>query len=366
MHTNSNGGIAHLESRLSALSSEEQSLFRRIFRVSSAVGTLRLPETMLPWVTARFGSPQQVERQQVVRVTNLVTWEGALFNPLRSNRPMSLVAKDDVESRILDTLKDDPFADPLRDTPEDTFGRVERPSGVTAANVAKYDAAHGLVIFGERRPLHFTQESLVDHLEAALEWLRRAHEADPDALYPMIIWNCLWRAGASITHGHLQMTLTRDTHYARVEQARQAAAAYRERYGSNYFDDLFRVHAALGCGFLADGVRVLASLAPLKEREVILLAQDLSASTQKQLYALLDCFRSDLGVRSFNVAIQMRPLGPTQESWDGFPTVVRVVDRGDPRAGASDFGAMELYAQSVVSSDPFHLAEQISHRMLGG
>ena len=38
------------------------------------------------------------------------------------------------------------------------------------------------------------------------------------------------------------------------------------------------------------------------------------------------------------------------------PTIVRVVDRGDPLARTSDFGAMELYAASVVSSDPFKLA----------
>jgi len=39
------------------------------------------------------------------------------------------------------------------------------------------------------------------------------------------------------------------------------------------------------------------------------------------------------------------------------PVVVRLVDRGDPLNRTSDFGAMELYAASVVSSDPFRVAE---------
>ena len=39
--------------------------------------------------------------------------------------------------------------------------------------------------------------------------------------------------------------------------------------------------------------------------------------------------------------------------------MVRIVDRGDPLNRTSDFGAMELYAASVVSSDPFRVAESL-------
>ena len=36
-----------------------------------------------------------------------------------------------------------------------------------------------------------------------------------------------------------------------------------------------------------------------------------------------------------------------------------MVDRGDPANRTADFGAMELYAASVVSSDPFKVARTI-------
>ncbi|MBM2826991.1 MAG: hypothetical protein HW403_1055, partial [Dehalococcoidia bacterium] len=42
--------------------------------------------------------------------------------------------------------------------------------------------------------------------------------------------------------------------------------------------------------------------------------------------------------------------------WRGFPTIVRIVDRGDPSVRTSDMGAMELYACPVVSWDPFQVA----------
>ncbi len=45
----------------------------------------------------------------------------------------------------------------------------------------------------------------------------------------------------------------------------------------------------------------------------------------------------------------------------GFPVMVRIVDRGDPTARTADFGAMELYAASIVSSDPLKLAVALEH-----
>jgi hypothetical protein len=36
--------------------------------------------------------------------------------------------------------------------------------------------------------------------------------------------------------------------------------------------------------------------------------------------------------------------------------MVRFLDRGDPMNKTADIGAMELYASSVISSDPFQVA----------
>jgi hypothetical protein len=173
------------------------------------------------------------------------------------------------------------------------------------------------------------------------------------------MWNCLWRAGGSIIHGHAQVTATRGTHYPKVERLRRAAASYGAQHGSAYFDDLCRVHAALGLGIPAeDGVRAFASLSPVKEKELVMIgrrAED--ESLQRTVGALLEGYIRTLGVRAFNVAFYMPPLAPTDEDWSGFPTVVHVVDRGSPANRTSDIGAMELYAASVVASDPFRVAD---------
>ena len=63
--------------------------------------------------------------------------------------------------------------------------------------------------------------------------------------------------------------------------------------------------------------------------------------------------------RLLNLVIYLPPLAESDGDWSDFPVVVRMVDRGDPMNRTADFGAMELYAASVVSSDPFKVAESL-------
>jgi hypothetical protein len=154
------------------------------------------------------------------------------------------------------------------------------------------------------------------------------------------------------------MMLGRGMHYAQVERLRRAALLYQAAYRTNYFEDLYQAHADVGCGFTrADGVRVLANLTPIKESEVVLITPTLDGALRDAIYDALRALRDQLGVTSFNLAIYQPPLArpEAEENWDGFPTLVRIVDRGDPSSRTADFGAMELYAASVVSADPFHV-----------
>ena len=44
---------------------------------------------------------------------------------------------------------------------------------------------------------------------------------------------------------------------------------------------------------------------------------------------------------------------------EGFPVIVRIVDRGNLASMHSDIASMELYAASVVASDPFELSRSL-------
>ncbi|TRZ48925.1 MAG: hypothetical protein D4S01_09565 [Dehalococcoidia bacterium] len=159
------------------------------------------------------------------------------------------------------------------------------------------------------------------------------------------------------------MMLTEGRHYAKIEGLRRAALSYRQDYGSNYFTDLFRVHHSVGCALDKGGVKIIASLTPFRDNEVILIADELNLSLKERIYEVLACLRDGIGVTSFNLGLVTPPLAETEESWEGFPVMVRVLDRGNLNSRASDVGGVEIYAASVVASDPLELARQLRQHL---
>ena len=343
----------NLREQVERLAPGDAVLFRRIYEVAESEGRMRVPPTMAPWVERTFGSVAKVESQRIVRVSNVVTGEAAIFNELRARRPMR---GETPPGSIDDELANDPWAHPEEATPEDLFGRLGNEAALTAANVARYDAYHSLLVFADPNPLRFDRASARGCVALANRWFSAAHKADPDAVYPFFLWNCLWRAGGSIVHGHAQVQLARGRHYARIEALRHAAAVYSKEHGANYFDDLAAAHAALGLGWTRGSVRMLASLTPVKEKETLILAQSFGNEASDALYETLAVFRDALGVQSFNAGALLPPLRTTAEDWRGFPCVIRIVDRGPLGARTSDIGSMELFAEPVVASDPFAVA----------
>ena len=353
--------ITELPALIGDLPDEDRAIVDRIFDVSATTGRLDPPESMHQWIESSFGSVDAVREQQIVKVTNLVTLEGSIFNGLRASRPSDTGTDTDLEKEI-DETKGDPFCNPETGTPADTFGRIRGEHSTTASNIAKYDGFHGVIVFDDHNPLHFTPEKVNDYINVGLQWGRKAFEEDPEARYFFLMWNCLWRAGGSILHGHAQATATRNLHYPKVEHLRRSAADYITDHGSSYFDDLYHAHDALGLSIPGpNGVRGFASLTPIKDKEIILIGENIEDEALHQTVArTLEAYVEKLGVSSFNVAFYTPPLGPADEDWSGFPIVVRLVDRGDPASRTSDMGAMELYAASVVASDPFQVAERLT------
>jgi hypothetical protein len=349
--------IADLPALIEGLPPADRALAERILNTSATTGRLDPPEVMRPWIEKSFGSVDAVTEQRIVKVTNRITLEGTLFNELRASRPLDTGVSLDLDREIAAT-EGDPFCRPVEGTPADVFGRVEGEHATTASNIAKYDGFHGVVVFDEHNPLHLTPGKVSDYVCVGLEWCRRAVGADPEAKYPFLMWNCLWRAGGSIIHGHAQVTATRGAHYPKIERLRRAAAGYRFKHRTDYFGDLHRAHEALGLGVpVEEGVKAFASLTPVKEKELVVIGPEPGdAALHRTVGALLRLFVGALGARAFNVAFYMPPLAPAEEDWTGFPTVVHIVDRGDPTNRTSDIGAMELYAAPVVASDPFRVA----------
>jgi hypothetical protein len=373
--------ITNLPERIAALPTHTRRACERIFRVATIAGYTDPPPTMHTWIEHHFGSINAVREQTIVRVVNTLTLEGALFNPLRARRPHEASGGDTaLEARITAALaSDDIFQNPERDTTADLFGRIRGRFCMTASNVAKCDGWHGLVIFDEPHPLRFDRAQLSDYLDTARRWIAAAHAHDPEALYPLIVWNCLPKSGATQMHGHMQVFLGRGMPYARTELWRRAAQIYRAEQGAGYFDDLFAIHQALGLALPHNNVRIFIHLTPLRSREVVVFADsdggyagttleigDSRVSTS--ISALADALHTILrnlidvqGMRAYNLGIAFPPLCADGADWDGFPIIARLADRGDPLASSSDLGAIEFYATGCITADPFEVAAALQN-----
>ena len=324
---------------------------------------------MDPWLREHFGSVEAVRRQTVVRVLDRVTLEGAIFAPLRALRPMDGGGNGTADERLaaeVEATRGDPFCTPEEATPAASWGRVRGATAVSGANAAAYDAEHGVLVFAEHDPLAFDAESVADLLAIGRRWAEAARVADPSTDAYLFLWNCLWRAGGSVIHGHAQVLLGRGGHHARVERWRRDAAAYAATSRTSYLDDLVAAHRDLGLAVDLGGATLLTSLTPVKERELWIVADpgvdDGSPSFRDAVGRVVVAYRDALGVRAFNLVLWRPPLGVT---WPELRPVVRIVDRGGPFVRPSDIGAMELFATPVVGTDPFGLAAELREALAG-
>jgi hypothetical protein len=325
--------------------------------VRSVVAHTDPPAEMDSWLIETFGSVEAVRTQVVVKVANLATGEATLFAPMRAHRPMDGDHDAPDPAAEIAATDGDPFCDPERGTPSSPFGRVRGPHVVSGANAAAADAHHGVLVFDRHDPLAFDAALVADLFASGREWADRSAQEDAEARNYLLIWNCLWRAGASIVHGHAQVLLGSGLHYARLERFRRDAAAWRTSHGVGLVEDLVAVHRDLG---LAHGERVvtLAHVTPIKEREILIVGEPgmderEPAFTAAVADALLG-YRDRLGVRSFNLVLWRPPLGAA-DGWEGIPPIVRLVDRGDLHRRPSDIGAMELYGTPIVGADPYEV-----------
>lgn len=345
--------------RMAALSPSERDRADRLLDIRVVHGRTDPPPELEPWLSSTFGSVEAVRNQTIVKVTNRATLDATIFSPLRARRPVDgATSAGDLAAEIAAT-EDDPFCNPETGTPADTFGRVRGARLVTGANAALADAHHAVIVFDAHDPLEFDAALVTDILVTGRAWAERARADDPAAANYLLIWNCLWRAGGSIVHGHAQAMLGSGPHYEGLARLRRDAAAYAERDGADLVEEVVAVHRTLGLTIdVGDGVTLLANLTPRKERELVLVGSagmdETDPGFADALGRTLVAYRDRVGVRAFNLALWRRPLGPA-EGWSWMPPIVHLVDRGDPFSRPSDIGAMELYGTPIVGSSPYEL-----------
>jgi len=361
--------IVHLEEIVDSLPESEKRLFDAFFLQDRDMGERIVPSTFVEKALQYFKKPgetkeqtlRRVRKQIVVHTVNRWTGEQAYFNEIRTSKPgtdNSDIEKkrEEVYKSVNASRKNCDFCNPKKYTTRD-MQRIEKFGGLSASNAAAYTASNGLIVFREHNPLELILSDLGCAREIACEWFERTNKKNPHRVYPVIGWNCLKRAGASLDHTHMHILLAK---FADEDTTKLRAASeyYRTKTHRNYFEDLYTVHEALGLG-LKHGksqAKLMVSLVPRKDKEVCIIADSID-ELQEAIFDVYRCYVERLGAFAFNMTIQMPPLNK-QKDWKDFPYIAKFVERGDATKMGTDIAFMELLLRtSIIGSDSFKVAQ---------
>lgn len=322
-----------LSERVNALPLNLRTIFDRIYEVTVE----QIDVTVPPSIQSRFGA--DLTRQEVIMIKNLVLGQQTVFSPARARKPEP--------PKAVSTVPADPFDTPGETAPADTLGRLENDGAFSANNIFKAAPFHSLIVFKSHNPQALKQNEIQSGLNLATEWFTKVRMSQPKLSCGLLIWNYLGRAGASITHPHLQIFALPELP-PRLIAEQTLVEAYRTKYQSDYFADAYAVHQALGLAKTIDGVRIFIRLTPFKDREVMLFGEGIGGH-EPAIARLLAAYRGL--TESFDLLL----LNET----NGLLPLGFAVDRGSLSRDNSDIGSLELYAFSIVAFDPFDFAAQL-------
>lgn len=254
--------------------------------------------------------------------------------------------------------------------PEDVWptGRIARGETVVFPNLFPFAEHHAVGVLSLAHFIaldQFTVDMLVDSLSASQDYFRAVQHRYPSARYPIWIWNYLPPSAASVIHPHVQLLIDR-VPSAGLRQMMVAGQRYYRRHGGNFWRDLVSTEADKGERLIHDDDRiaVLATYAPLGNRDVQIVVKDVSdltGMTKEQMTALARAIVGVLrayhaaGVNSFNVITYSGVIGRRS---DHFWLTVRIVSRPRfQRYYTNDSGFMErFYGELVIETLPEDIA----------
>jgi len=250
-------------------------------------------------------------------------------------------------------------------------GRIQRGQCRLFPNLFPLAEYHATATLTEKHfvPLNgFAASDLINSLAATLEYLALVHRKNPEAEYPLYIWNHLPPSAASIIHPHVQVMVDRRP-TAYQERLLEASKEHLAKTGSNFWMELVRGEKRRGDRFIAenDSVSALASYAPQGNREALMVfrkASNLADLDTRQIadfaQVMVGLLRGyhQMGVSSFNVSTFSGPYGKRLDYYNlNAKLIARPAFHSFYR---SDTGILErLHYEADIEMEPEEVAARL-------
>ncbi|ELU11614.1 hypothetical protein CAPTEDRAFT_227485 [Capitella teleta] len=368
--------------------------FDAIFILQSETSPLQLNENMQEkmseWLQGDKTSMADALNQTIILTTNRVTGQSNIFNALRAKRPAKhltpnltngVVAQMEKRQASMPVATDDIQACDFcqnrykTNTAEDQVGSMSNRHSYLVTNVFKLASWHSMVVLKDHDPFHWSVDAFGDALELSLAWFNSVHERDADFRFPVLYWDLLPKAGASIVHPHLHPIISRFGYHGNLGKWVENAVRYDgprvdsfcngcEKLGA-YFGSLVKIHEALGL-LLKHGAESpawgLPSITPIRDNEVLVMAEELNSSFIKLLFSVIQAYRAR-GLYAFSMAVVFPDMDPDNDVTP--PIFARIVSRGNYQELRSDVTSLELFAASNVNIDPYAIQARIKRCLRG-
>ncbi len=147
-------------------------------------------------------------------------------------------------------------------------GRIIQEDRIIFPNIAPYDGLSFVAVMSGRHfipMVELTFDLIRDNLAMCLDFFRTVHDTGhPESVYHLINWNYMPPAGSSLIHPHLQVFVTGHAPNL-MRQENEAARAYFEKTGANFWSGLAGTEEEIGERFLARTGRTvwLSSFTPM-------------------------------------------------------------------------------------------------------
>lgn len=319
-------------------------------------------------------SEENVSERRVLRITNFALKETSLWSLTRAGRPIRATQDGDQMKAIHDAspTHDCDMCHSKERAPHEPYDEPESELTATCANAGPYESQHEMAVPKDvHRPLDLTIVHWKDMFRTGNQSLLEAYRHHPQAKFPGAVMNGYPRAGSSVLHPHYQTFLAEGEPYEKVDQLRESLVNYRDKHSYPLLDEMVYGLEELGLVHRIGSARIIFNLSPTKEKEVLIYTKTVddrgnhlveydfmpNDDFAEAVGSIHEFYRDELGATSFNIAVYMPPLAPDYErSWIDFTAFGRVLERGSEKSRVADFGGMEIYFASVVSSDPLVLS----------
>jgi galactose-1-phosphate uridylyltransferase len=254
-------------------------------------------------------------------------------------------------------------------------GRITKGDATLFPNLFPLSEFHAVCALTKDHYLelkNFSQDFLIDGLQACLEFIRQAtNKADSTMNYATINCNYLFPAGASVVHPHIQV-LGGDIPYTFLDRLLKESYNYFQKYSSNYWKDLVIKEKEMNERYIGrtGTVEWITSFSPIGTNEIqgiVLNKSNFLELTDNDIISLVDGLSKILhyygeeGWSTFNFTLYSGPL--TEVEW--FSCNLRIVSRPNVYKNyrADDYFLQKLLGTEILVTSPELLAKELCNKI---